>query len=67
MLKYLLNSFKNNVILDVKMAAEVTAKLELGLMKQKGFTNDQAKSFISEMKENLRFHEDIFGNYSENK
>ena len=47
---------------DVRMAAEVTNKLELALIKQKNMSLNQAKQYINEMKENLRFHEDIFGN-----
>jgi nitric-oxide synthase len=47
---------------DVRMAAEVTNRLELALTKQKNMTIGQAKNYINEMKENLRFHEDIFGN-----
>ncbi len=47
---------------DVRMASEVTTKLELALTRQKSFTIIQAKNYINEMKENFRFHEDIFGN-----
>ena len=47
---------------DVRMAADVTTTLENVLVKQRNMTKLQAKSYVNEMKENLRFHEDIFGN-----
>jgi nitric-oxide synthase len=47
---------------DVRMAAEVTQTLELTLHKHSKMSIDEARIYVNEMKENLRFHEDIFGN-----
>lgn len=47
---------------DVKMADDVTNVLELGLQNESNISLDEAKIYINEMKENGRFHEDIFGN-----
>lgn len=47
---------------DVRMAAEVTLTLETALHKHTQMSMDEAKCYVNEMKENLRFHEDIFGN-----
>lgn len=47
---------------DVRMAAEVTHTLELALHKHSKMSMDEAKIYVNEMKESLRFHEDIFGN-----
>ena len=49
---------------DVRMAEEVTNVIENGLMQVGNFTYEEAKFYINEMKENQRFHEDIFGNSS---
>jgi nitric-oxide synthase len=46
---------------DVGMAADVTKTLENVLVTQKNMSKLHAKSYVNEMKENLRFHEDIFG------
>ena len=46
------------------MAEEVTNVIENGLMQVGNFTYEEAKFYINEMKENQRFHEDIFGNSS---
>lgn len=45
---------------DVRMAADVTHTLELAL--QQHMSLDEAKEYVNQMRENLRFHEDIFGN-----
>jgi nitric-oxide synthase len=45
---------------DVRMAAEVTQTLEFAL--QKHMSLEEAKNYVLDMRENLRFHEDIFGN-----
>ena len=46
---------------DVRMAAEVTLTLENALQCEGKMTSDEAKRYVNEMKENQRFHEDIFG------
>ncbi|RNA17686.1 Nitric oxide brain [Brachionus plicatilis] len=53
---------------DVRMAADVTQTLEQQLVKHSNskFTLQDAKDFLHSMKENLRFHEDIFGNNMSN-
>jgi sulfite reductase alpha subunit-like flavoprotein len=47
---------------DVRMAEEVTNTIEAGLQREGNMNLEDAKLFINEMKENQRFHEDIFGN-----
>lgn len=47
---------------DVKMAEDVTIMIEKGIAKEGNMSEDEAKIYINEMKENQRFHEDIFGN-----
>ncbi len=47
---------------DVRMASKVTNALEFALQKQKNMTLEEAREYVFQMKEELRFHEDIFGN-----
>lgn len=49
---------------DVRMAADVTKTLEIIIQKHSvvKMSLDEAKNYVNWMKENLRFHEDIFGN-----
>jgi sulfite reductase alpha subunit-like flavoprotein len=47
---------------DVRMAAEVTQTLELTLQKKNNMSIEEAKEYVFRMKEEMRFHEDIFGN-----
>ena len=47
---------------DVRMAEEVTNTIEVGLQREGNMNLEDSKLFINEMKENQRFHEDIFGN-----
>lgn len=49
---------------DVRMAVEVTHSLQRALSKNSKMSLEEAKIYVNEMKENLRFHEDIFGNSS---
>ena len=47
---------------DVRMASKVTQTLELTLQKKNNMSIEKAKEYVFQMKEELRFHEDIFGN-----
>jgi len=52
---------------DVRMASKVTQALELTLQYKNNMTIEEAKEYVFNMKEELRFHEDIFGNSFGNK
>lgn len=47
---------------DVRMASAVTQTLERALSIHSKMSLEEARIYVNEMKENLRFHEDIFGN-----
>ena len=47
---------------DVKMAEDVTNIIEKGIAQLSDMSPEEAKLYVTEMKENQRFHEDIFGN-----
>lgn len=47
---------------DVRMATKVEESLELALQKSGKMSIEEAKEYLFKMKEDLRFHEDIFGN-----
>ncbi|KAL4224321.1 Nitric oxide synthase [Mactra antiquata] len=46
---------------DVKMASDVTATLEKILSTEGSMSSQDAKNFILKLRDNNRFHEDIFG------
>ncbi|XP_074640312.1 nitric oxide synthase-like protein [Tubulanus polymorphus] len=46
---------------DVSMAADVTTTLELIIQSEGNMTNEAAKAYVLNMRDNGRFHEDIFG------
>lgn len=47
---------------DVRMAAGVTTVLEAIIHDKGKMSMIDAKEYVNQMKDNLRFHEDIFGN-----
>ncbi|XP_071945535.1 nitric oxide synthase-like protein [Antedon mediterranea] len=59
----LVNKHKGHIYVcgDVSMAEDVCKSLESIVQRQGKMTSEQAKEYVSRMKDQVRYHEDIFG------
>ncbi|XP_033108490.1 nitric oxide synthase, brain-like [Anneissia japonica] len=59
----LVNKHKGHIYVcgDVSMAEDVCKRLEIIVQKQGKLSPEQAKEYVSRMKDQVRYHEDIFG------